>query len=1363
MKRNEILSEILKGASYGAIMGLGKDPREKGFIYETLAIILLSAKQLIPEYDEILDGHLEQTLIPIEDLRKVLNTSLAQGDNPSDVTLMISGILVAWSVKYRDNQGNKETDIDKLSRRLMVQKTKKGLKNEPQIGLIVKDKAELTEHKGHKANKMKKDDIQRIRDNGHLLDEEDVKMAFKRFQGILLGHASLNKSDDVIEWMNATYIGCPRIHLRLRLHQALARDKFLKNLFRGHLRHVLSHKPRSGKSLTMLCIAKKLLDSGRKRILIATPVPETIKQFVKELHKYIEFKGMEYKRQDDFMEVENAFCGIIFCSTQYFKTGKTVDKRAKLEDLGIDAAIFDESHYSTSTFKTYVEMIHSCHNESMVQIFASGTSRKTEEFYKVPSECIYRWGVEDEICMKSNSFSELVDTHGDIFKRLLESGGYNSDYSRCPVQVLMREGIDEQLIQEMDVYNEENGSDKGYTCASMLALVQKKRSKKGATKFKNEFQLSTNSKGERMLTKFLNSIISSDPQCTDDIITQIEETQSEHSSRRSTVADPKLFLMFLPYGPKIGSIQAIQKTLVKFLKDNDLWTEYHICYSNSKDNSSESDSSYIERIDTFMTETRNKEKKGCILLLGSQGSLGISYPDCDVTISLDNGNNLDDAKQRYYRALMEASGKTIGINVDLNIQRCWMHQKEVIRTYRNKPNVPQDPVALLEYLYKKRIYYFDPLNRRLRSKVNRIDYFGESVRKMRSEIEVDTIVDSIICKDDLREIINEVDVHADKINPDIQGLQPDCNPGGDDKVEVDVPKDIVDEHQDINQGSPDEAVEPIIGFDRNRTKELYGDLAVTTCLLSIWDRRNPDNSEVSSVDLIRSLVDDDCRYSLIKTRMTGRYGVPQTHINNIYERFIEAMKRDTNQHIIDDIIDIYSGTSPTKLREAIATHFTPSEDEKKNHAEIPTPCALVDEMLDTLPREYFQSVNATLEPCCGKGNFVLGIFERFFEGMSHIEDKIERCRIIIESCIFFTDIEAMNVHITKHLLMCHAIASISGDDSSWGDWDKVTEIMGFNYNTNVGDTLLLDPSSKWNVDKFESVIGNPPYQKKSSSGASCHGKTNLWTKFIEYAFSFMNESGYLLYITPSSWMGGTVSCYKDMITRQIHHLNVNECKRHFPKIGSTFSYYLIQNTQISSPTKIICNHNSHTITSSILLSGDMKILPQYLNDDVFNILNKVCKWGKDKKFIRKDLIRDKPDTSSEKKGDYSCPVITFVRTNGTPDIQYCKYDLPTKAHKKVLLFRCGYLNPFYDDGQNAVGNNIHYCTVDSQEQGERLRDLYKSDVYTFIFSVCRTSSYTNGRVMNWLHRDDPSYEDIYTYLGLNDKEKRLIMDYNESN
>ncbi len=1352
MKRCEILSMILNGVSYDDIMALGKDPREKGFLYETIAIILLSSKQLIPSYDEIFYGHLEQILLPINDLRKILDTSLSQGNNPSDMTLHISGYLVAFSVKYKDDQGNKELDIDHLARRL----DKKHVLYK--IGLIVKDKHVILDHRGRKAGITKKNDIKEIHDNGLLLDEKDVKCAFKGFQDILQSQGTLETSEDILEWMNDTYLGCPRIHLRLRLHQALARDKMLINMEHGHMDHIISHKPRSGKSLTMLCAVKEFLDLGRKRILIATPVPDTITQFVKELHKYIEFKDIAYKYQEDFLMVEDAFCGIIFCSTQYFKTGNTVDKRAKLEHLHIDVAMFDESHYSTSTLKTYYEMIRSCNNQSMLKVFASGTSRKTEDFYKVPLECIYSWGVEDEICMKHNSFLELVDTHGDIFNLLLESGNYNSDYSRCPEQVLIREGIGEKLIHEMDKYNLDNGSDKGYTCSSMLTLVQKQRSKKGDTKFKNEFQLSTNSKGQMMLTQFLESIISKDKNCTNDIMTQIEETQSHHSSRRSTVEDPKLFLMYLPYGQKFGNIQAIQKTLIAFLKKESLWTDYQICYSNSKGNSSESDTSYLEMIDKFMIKTRENGKKGCILLLGCQGSLGISYPECDVTISLDNGNNLDDAKQRYYRAMMEADGKTIGINVDLNIQRCWMHQKEVIHTYRNKPNVPHNPVKLLEYLYKKRIYYFDPMNCRLRSKVNRLDYFEESVRKMRSEIEVDTIVDGIICTDDFREIIKGVNVHVDGVNPEIQGLQPECNSGGEDKIEIDVPEDIADAHQNIIQGAPDETgEETIILLDRNLTKELYADLAVTSCLLAIWDKMNPDNCDVSSVDLIHRLMKDECRYTLIKNRIGGRYGISKSYLNIIFESFIENMK---NQHIIDDIIDIYhNNTSPTKLRRVIGKHFTPSEEEKKKNAEIPTPCPCVDEMLDTLPKEYFQSVHATLEPCCGKGNFVLGIFERFFEGLSHIDDKIERCRIIIEECIFFTDIDEMNVHITKHLLMYHAIASISGDDSSWDDWSKVMVIMDLQYNMNVGDTLSLDPSSKWNVDAFSAVIGNPPYQKKNSSGASCHGKTNLWTKFIDYAFLFMKEDGYLLFITPSSWMGGTVTCYKAMIKRQIHHLNVNECKKHFPKIGSTFSYYLIQNTHISRPTKIICNYNSHTITSSILLSEDIKILPQYLNEEVLNILNKVCMWDNENKFVRKDLIRDTQDISSEKHGDYSSPVITFVRTNGDIDVQYCKHELSTTFHKKVLLFRSGYLNPIYDDGQNGVGNNIHYCIVDNKEQGERLRDLYKSDVYTFIFSVCRTSQYTNGRVMNWLHREDPSYGDIYTYLGLNNREKRLIIDY----
>ena len=48
-----------------------------------------------------------------------------------------------------------------------------------------------------------------------------------------------------------------------------------------------------------------------------------------------------------------------------------------------------------------------------------------------------------------------------------------------------------------------------------------------------------------------------------------------------------------------------------------------------------------------MNNTKKLNKRGCILLLGGKGTVGITYKDCDVTISLDDGHNLDNQKQKF--------------------------------------------------------------------------------------------------------------------------------------------------------------------------------------------------------------------------------------------------------------------------------------------------------------------------------------------------------------------------------------------------------------------------------------------------------------------------------------------------------------------------------------------------------------------------------------------------------------------------------------------------------------------------------------------------------------------------------------------
>ena len=167
------------------------------------------------------------------------------------------------------------------------------------IGLIVRDKKELTDHNYAKARKLTPGDIQKIKDDGLLFDETDIKCAYKRFQSLLVSKGFSNATD-IIEWMNSEYLGVRREHLRLRLHQAMTREKMRRNISSGHRRHIISHKPRSGKSLTMLCVAKDLLEAGHTRILIATPVPVTIEQFIAELDKYIEFKDILFKSRSTF-------------------------------------------------------------------------------------------------------------------------------------------------------------------------------------------------------------------------------------------------------------------------------------------------------------------------------------------------------------------------------------------------------------------------------------------------------------------------------------------------------------------------------------------------------------------------------------------------------------------------------------------------------------------------------------------------------------------------------------------------------------------------------------------------------------------------------------------------------------------------------------------------------------------------------------------------------------------------------------------------------------------------------------------------------------------------------------------------------
>jgi len=66
--------------------------------------------------------------------------------------------------------------------------------------------------------------------------------------------------------------------------------------------------------------------------------------------------------------------------------------------------------------------------------------------------------------------------------------------------------------------------------------------------------------------------------------------------------------------------------------------------------------------------------------------------------------------------------------------------------------------------------------------------------------------------------------------------------------------------------------------------------------------------------------------------------------------------------IVDEIREIYTTTTAKKLREDIEKHFIPTNEEKKQNAEVSTPVKLVDEMLDVIPFEFWKKPKKVFEP-----------------------------------------------------------------------------------------------------------------------------------------------------------------------------------------------------------------------------------------------------------------------------------------------------------------------------------------------------------------------------------------------------------------
>lgn len=400
-------------------------------------------------------------------------------------------------------------------------------------------------------------------------------------------------------------------------------------------------------------------------------------------------------------------------------------------------------------------------------------------------------------------------------------------------------------------------------------------------------------------------------------------------------------------------------------------------------------------------------------------------------------------------------------------------------------------------------------------------------------------------------------------------------------------------------------------------------------------------------------------------------------------------------------------------------------------ARIKPIAALVDEMLDQLPQSLFDSSTTTfLDPAMGGGQFLKGIEHRL-RAAGHSTENIKSRVFGFEYNQGLVD---MAINMSKLVATCRKMPY-----NEFFKWDG-------------------------NGMKFDCIVGNPPYQDSANESSY----TNLWSKIFKVGFNLLSETGFIAMVTPKTWATpkqesreSQTSEVQSLIANHAIYLNIDECKKHFPNVGSSFTYSVLTKAVVSGGELPIMT------TSGIVKISNFKAiankLPKNISAESIDIFIKVLSmpmFKKEKGTIPSgNMIHDRDRTSGNSKKfpyrvQYSAGTVKWSDTKN-------KY----QNNKKILFpNQTSHNFPIYDDGESAPANRGAVFLVNTKKEGNNFVSFTKSKLMQFIISEQRFHhGMLNTNVVSNIPKIDltRSWTDaeIYEHFGLTQEE----IDYVEAN
>ncbi len=1341
MNIKEFINYIINFNNIDDILDNYQTQSDKGFIFERLFDIVIKfgfcnifSRSI---FNHMIGNSNNGKLKVLENINQYLDEKIISGNSGgcSDITLQNkdNNEYIFISSKYpkskEDIKKEKSVDYYDIQKIIAMIDDNKDIYKNYKIYLVVPNKNRVLD-KVKSANKSS-NYITKYMHEDNILDKYDLNKYFLAFKEDIIK----NQNED---WQSI-YLNCKE-NLNLRFHQELITQKTSLLIEEGNKSFLWGCKCRSGKTYMIGGIINKQFNIKQKlNVLIITPAPtETSPQFTNDLfHKFKDFdkfKIHHIEGSDMINKIKLSENNIFVMSKQLlhkYINDKTI---MIIKNLKLDIIGFDENHYTGTTDKSK-DILNSYSSKNTVKILLTATYNKSLKEWDILPECQMFWDIEDEQICKSilineNNLDKLKEKHGNkyIDKTItyytnlgLSINDIFKSYEKMPDLHLITNMFDSQRYEILkEKLNNENKM--GFCFDTLFGLNENKN------KFSFENEVKT----------FLRYISGSNKEEDGDktIFTRINYICSEKNCR-----NPFTQIWFLPP----NNINEISLCLEKLMKQDLILKKYDIMCINSKNDNLAKD--VKDEINKKEIEAKSRGKLGLILLAGNMLKLGITLNLCDVVILLNNSLSSDTVFQQMYRCMTEGDNKKIGIVVDLNISR-------VLTTcinytiYKNEKNINDK----INYLIKNNLINIDVdmmLNKKIDAeyiikkimdiwKEDPINSFNSLMRRLDNDCEefdnpTQKLINKFFAESTKNNIVGATIIFKDT-EDDVQEL-----PTGKQKINHSEEDSNYSEKSDDD----DKEYEKQISFTKNVLKQIIP----LTCILTIKN---------SNMDFVRMLNDIKENPELLNTFddqcliWWNKKGLID-FIKDIVDKYFDKTSNTYNISIqlkmsLQCLID-----NPKELLELISECLIPKEMEKKKFGEVFTPINFInDKMLKEIENYWMNKYNENIytndkltwyDPAAGMGNYPIAIYYKLMDGLKEkIPNYIERKTHIIEKQLYMGELNKKNNLIIKQIF------NINND---------------FKLNLYEGNTLEIDINKVYGINKFDIIIGNPPYNEELKES----GAKPLYNKFIEY---YIDKCNLLSFIVPSRWFAGGkgLDKFREMMINRtdiIYINNYNDARKIF---GNTVSieggvnYFLIDKNYNG-----LCDYNGSKVK--------LNTFDIILDSKYYEIVNKITKYNNitdiyhgQGHFNIKTNNDNFTDKSSDNKSLIKCYVSQQKGFIKYIDKQYIKNDITTY---KVITARANGGNGCF--GNMFIGYPNEICSqsyilfeVKTEIEAKSLLSYMKCKLPNFMLSLRKISQDISEATCKWIPLPildrEWNNEEVYKYFKLSEDDIKLIKETN---